>query len=73
MINSKALEQKLDWIKESAKKHDKNFDHLKIRRESGRYTVAIYFSGGAYHQFSPYMSGKELYIWLDGFGEGITQ
>ena len=73
MINLNSLEQKLDVIKETAKGYNKSFDYLKIRRENGLYTIAIYFSGGAYHQFSPYMHGKELYIWLDGFQKGIRQ
>jgi hypothetical protein len=72
MITIECLEEKLEVVKETAEVHGKDYECLSLRRESYLYAIVIYSNGRAYKEFSPWMSSKEMFMWLSGFERGIV-
>jgi hypothetical protein len=72
MTTIKQLESTLEDVKAHAKDNGKDIDFLKLHKESGKYCLAKFFTGGGYHQYSSFLSANDMMIYLAGMSKGLV-
>lgn len=72
MVTKKVIESTLKDAKAYAEYCGKNIEFLSLRRENGMYCLVSVVDSGGYFQYSHFMSGKEMMIYLAGLSKGLS-